>query len=238
MNNSQLLHGKRALVFGAGGSVGSAVAREFAAEGAEVYLCGRHSKGLEDVMRSITDAGGTARTVVVDALDEVAVQKCVDEIARTAGSIDIEFNAVAPRVEEYGGGKPAVDVTVGEYMVAVTTMLKSPIITALAAARHITKQRSGVIIGVTGSTARGHIVGGAAIGAAFGALETFMENLAFEIGPQGVRALCLRVTANVDSNAIHNVARAMNVTDGQIATMLANQNFLKTPMKLEDTAKA
>src|SRR5262252_6279 len=238
MNNSQLLHGKRALVFGAGGSVGSAVAREFAAEGAEVYLCGRHSKGLEDVMRSITDAGGTARTVVVDALDEVAVQKCVDEIARTAGSIDIEFNAVAPRVEEYGGGKPAVDVTVGEYMVAVTTMLKSPIITALAAARHITKQRSGVIIGVTGSTARGHIVGGAAIGVAFGALETFLENLAFELGPEGVRTVCLRVTANVDSNAIRSVARASNVTDEQMSGMLGSLNFLKTPAKIADTAKA
>jgi len=109
---------------------------------------------------------------------------------------------------------------------------------ALAAARHMMKQRSGVIIGVTGSTARGHIVGGAAIGVAFGALETFMENLAFEIGPQGMRALCLRVTANVDSTAIRNVARAMNTTDEQIAARLASQNFLKTPMMMADTAKA
>ena len=114
MNNSQLLHGKRALVFGAGGSVGAAVASEFAAEGAEVYLCGRNAKSIEEVKRSITDAGGWARTAVVDALDKAAVQKCVDEIARTAGSIDIEFNAVAPRVEDYGGGKPAVDVTIDE----------------------------------------------------------------------------------------------------------------------------
>jgi NAD(P)-dependent dehydrogenase (short-subunit alcohol dehydrogenase family) len=238
MNNSQLLQGKRALVFGAGGSVGAAVAKEFAAEGAEVYLCGRNAKRLEEVKRSITDAGGSAHPAVVDALDEAAVQKCMDDIARAAGRIDIEFNAVAPRVEEYGGGKPAVEVTIGEYMVAVSTMVKSPIITALAAARHMMKQRSGVIIGVTGSTARGHIVGGAAIGVAFGALETFMENLAFEIGPRGVRALCLRVTANVDSSAIHNVARAMNTTHEQLAAMLASQNFLKTPMMLADTAKA
>src|SRR5262249_29554060 len=149
-----------------------------------------------------------------------------------------EFNAVAPRVEEYGGGKPAGEGTIGEDMVAVSTMVKSPIITALAAARHMMKQRSGVIIGVTGSTARGHIVGGAAIGVAFRALETFMENLAFEIGPQGVRALCLRVTANVDSSAIRSVARAMNATREQMADMLASQNFLKAPMTIADTAKA
>ena len=238
MNSSQLLHGKRALVFGAGGSVGAAVASEFAAEGAEVYLCGRSAKGLDEVKRSITDAGGSAHAVMVDALDGAAVQKCVDEIARTAGSIDIEFNVVAPRVEAYGGGKSAVDVTIDEYMVAVSTMVKSPIITALAVARHMMKQRSGVIIGVTGSTARGHTVGGTSIGVAFGALETFLENLAFELGPQGVRAVCLRVTANADSNAIRSIARSYNITAEEMAANLASQNFLKTPMRIADTAKA
>jgi NAD(P)-dependent dehydrogenase (short-subunit alcohol dehydrogenase family) len=238
MNNSRLLYGKRALVFGAGGSVGAAVASEFAAEGAEVYLCGRNAKGIEAVKRSITDKGGSARTAVVDALDGAAVQKCVDEIARTAGSIDIEFNAVAPRAEEYGGGKPAVEVTIDEYMVALSTMVRSPIITALAAARHMMKQRSGVIIGVTGSTARGHVVGGTSIGVAFGALETFLENLAFELGPEGVRTVCLRVTANADSNAIRSVAHNSNLTDEQMAAMLASLNFLKTPMKVVETAKA
>jgi len=123
-------------------------------------------------------------------------------------------------------------------MVAVSTMVKSPIITALAAARHMMKQRSGVIIGVTGSTARGHIVGGAAIGVAFGALETFMENLAFEIGPQGVRVLCLRMTANVDSNAIRATARAMKLSDKQMFDMLANLTFLKSPGRVADTAHA
>src|SRR5262249_26956349 len=202
MNSTSILEGKKAVVFGAGGSIGAAVASEFAAEGAEVYLCGRNAKSIEEVKRSITEAGGSAHAAVVNALDEAAVHKCVDDIARAAGRIDIEFNSVAPPVEEYGGGKPAVEVTIAEYMVAVSTMVKSPIITALAAARHMMKQRSGVIIGVTGSTARGHVVGGAAIGVAFGALETFMENLAFEIGHEGVRAVCLRVTANVDSSAI------------------------------------
>src|SRR5215469_9500928 len=238
MNNSQLLQGKRALVFGAGGSVGAAVASEFAAEGAEVYLFGRNAKGIEEVKQSIARAGGSVRTAVVDALDSAAVQRCVDEIARTAGSIDVEFNAVGPRPEEYGGGKPAVDVTIDEYMVAMSTMVKSPIITALAAARHMMKQRSGVIIGVTGSTARGHIVGGTSIGVAFGALETFLENLAFELGPQGVRAVCLRVTANADSNAIRSLARMANITNEQMATNVGSLNFLKTPMTIVETGRA
>ena len=100
------------------------------------------------------------------------------------------------------------------------------------------KQRSGVIIGLTGSPARGHIAGGTAIGTAFGAIETFLENLAFELGPQGVRAVCLRITANTDSNAIRSTARANKIPEEQWFGMLANMNFLKTPMKVADTAKA
>lgn len=238
MNSSQLLNGKRALVFGAGGTVGTAVAGEFASEGAEVYLCGRNAKNIEETRRSITDAGGSAHSAVVDALDEAAVQKYVDGIVKAAGGIDIEFNAVGPRATEYGTGKQAADLSIDEYMVALSTVVKSRIITARAAARHMVKQRSGVIIGVTGSPARGHVGGASSIGTAFGAIETFLENLALELGLQGVRVVCLRITANADSNAIRATARANNIPEEQWWSMLANMNFLKTPMKVADTAKA
>ena len=47
MNNSSLLKGKHAVVFSAGGSIGAAVAKEFAAEGAEVFLAGRSKSSVE-----------------------------------------------------------------------------------------------------------------------------------------------------------------------------------------------
>jgi NAD(P)-dependent dehydrogenase (short-subunit alcohol dehydrogenase family) len=238
MNQSGLLHGKRALVFGAGGSIGSAVAREFAVEGAEVFVSGRNRARLEDVGRQIVTAGGRVHTAVVDALDESAVTTYVDAIAAKAGGIDIEFNAVGPYPTEYGNGKHAVDLSVDEYMVPLETIVKPRFITARVAARQMIKQRSGVIIGLTGSPARGHIAGGTAIGTAFGAIETFLENLAFELGPNRVRVVCLRTTANTDSNAIRGTARAMNVPEDQMFAMLANLNFLKTPATVSDTAKA
>ena len=46
-----MLQGKSAVVFGAGGSIGSAVAKEFAAEGAEVFLAGRTRSNLDPVER-------------------------------------------------------------------------------------------------------------------------------------------------------------------------------------------
>src|SRR5215471_17682157 len=164
MSSSQVLHGKSGVVFGAGGSIGAAVAKEFAAEGAQVFLAGRTKTSLETVAQQITAAGGEARTALVDALDGAAVNKYMDDIVKQIGRIDVVFNAIGPLVSEYGGGKRAVDLTTEEVMVPLTTILKSNFITATAAARHMIKQRSGVILFLTGSTVRGHVEGGFSIG--------------------------------------------------------------------------
>jgi 3-oxoacyl-[acyl-carrier protein] reductase len=68
-----LLEGKNAVVYGAGGVVGAAVARAFAAEGARVFLAGRTRSKLGDARDDIVAAGGAAETAEVDALNEEAV---------------------------------------------------------------------------------------------------------------------------------------------------------------------
>ena len=75
MARSVLLQYKRAVVFGAGGSIGAAVAKELASEGAEVFLSGRHEPSVEQVAKEIADTGGLAHTHVVDALDAAAVDE-------------------------------------------------------------------------------------------------------------------------------------------------------------------
>ncbi|HZK52172.1 MAG TPA: SDR family NAD(P)-dependent oxidoreductase, partial [Actinomycetota bacterium] len=57
-----LLENKNAVIYGAGGSVGSAVARAFAREGAKVFLAGRTLASLDDVAAEISAAGGEAET--------------------------------------------------------------------------------------------------------------------------------------------------------------------------------
>ena len=105
------------------------------------------------------------------------------------------------------------------------------------------RQRSGVIIFVTGSPARGHGHQGAtAIGAAFGAIETLMENLAVEVGLAGVRAVCVRTTANTDSRSIQEtiaiVASKLNLSKEEMPARMAGLNFLKVPATVSDTATA
>jgi NAD(P)-dependent dehydrogenase (short-subunit alcohol dehydrogenase family) len=239
---SNLLEGKKAIVFGAGGSIGSAVSRELAAEGAEVFLSGRTRSSVEAAAQQIRAAGGLAHAEVLDALDGEAVEKYIGAIATRSSRIDVVFNAVGPRVSEYANGTHAVNLETEQFMTPLLTVVKSQFITSRAAARRMVGQRSGVIILLTGSPARGHVEGATAIGSAFGALESFTENLAVELGRSGVRVVCLRTTANADSQVIKQtmeiIASRAGITLEQAVAGMAGLNFLKVPATTADTASA
>lgn len=240
--SSHLLQNKTAVVFGANGSIGAAVAKEFSVEGARVFLAGRTRATLEVVANQITSTGGEARSAVVDVLDDAEVSHFLDGVVKHTGKIDIVLDAAGPLAKQYGNGKLAVELPIEEFMVPLTTMVRSRFITARAAARHMIKQRSGVIIFVTGSPARPHVPGATAIGAAFGAMENLAANLAFEVSPFGVRVVCVRTLANADSRSIQDtmefLARQLGVTKEQAMAQVAQSNFLKVPATVADTANA
>jgi 3-oxoacyl-[acyl-carrier protein] reductase len=242
MNNIPLLEGKHAVVFGAGGSIGSAVAKEFATEGAEVFLSGRSKSTVEAVANKIAAKGGRAHAAAIDTLDDAAVGQYIDGIVKQTGKIDIVLDAAGPLAQQYGNGKLAVDLPIDQFMVPLDTMVRSRFVTARAAARHMVNQRSGVIIFVTGSPARPHVPGATAIGAAFGAIENLTQNLAFEVSPFGVRVVCVRTTANIDSRSIQDtmqfMAGRLNITTDQAIAQIAQLNFLKVPATVQDTANA
>jgi NAD(P)-dependent dehydrogenase (short-subunit alcohol dehydrogenase family) len=242
MNSNSVLNGKHAVVFGAGGTIGTAVAREFAAAGAEVYLSGRTKPKVEALAQQITSNGGKAHAAVVDTLDDAAVNHYIHSLVNEAGTIDIMLDAAGPLAKEYGNTKMAVDLPINEFMVPLETMVRSRFITARAAARQMLTQHAGVIILVTGSPARPHVPGATAIGAAFSAMENLTQNLAFEVSPFGVRVVCIRTLANVDSRSIQNtmgfVASQLHITTDQAMAQIAQSNFLKVPATVQDTANA
>jgi NADP-dependent 3-hydroxy acid dehydrogenase YdfG len=65
------------------------VARAFAREGADVHLVGRRAQPLETVAAAVRQAGGSATTATVDALDEHAVDRHAGELVARSGSLDI-----------------------------------------------------------------------------------------------------------------------------------------------------
>jgi 3-oxoacyl-[acyl-carrier protein] reductase len=242
VSKSGMVQDKRAVVFGGGGSIGAAVAQELASEGAGVFLAGRSSTSVEVVAKTIIAAGGQAHAEVVDALDVAAVDDYLEAVVQHAGSIDIEFNATGPRISEFGHGKPVLELTVEEFMTPVATVLRSQFITARAAARQMVEQRSGVIIFLTAIPARLPLPGSSGIGAAYGAVETVMRTMAIELGPTGIRVVCLRSTANPDTRTIQDAtemrAKMMNITPEQAMARLAEGTMLKVLPQAADTARA
>jgi 3-oxoacyl-[acyl-carrier protein] reductase len=183
-----LLKGKNAVIYGAGGSIGGAVARAFAAEGAAVHLAGRTLESLEKVAEEIRSAGGAAETAQLDALDERAVDEHADAVAASAGSLDISFNLIThPSTHGIPLAEMAVEDYTGEVMTAVTTTF----LTARAAARHMIRQGSGVILafGGTGQPIRDYYIGGTQV--ALGAIDLMRRQLAAELGPHGIRIVTL-----------------------------------------------
>ncbi|WP_427172858.1 SDR family NAD(P)-dependent oxidoreductase [Arthrobacter sp. 92] len=181
-----LLRGRTALVYGAGGPIGGAVARAFAEEGAAVYLAGRSQDPLEKVARDIRDAGGAAETAVVDALDEAQVNAFVDHVAKKTRRIDISFNLIS-----YGDvQQPLMEIAVEDFSRPVNNATLTHFLTTRAAARHMIKQRAGVVLMFGGSgpqTLPG--LGGFKI--ALDAMEGQRRQWALELGKQGVRVVTM-----------------------------------------------
>jgi NADP-dependent 3-hydroxy acid dehydrogenase YdfG len=69
-----LLENKIAVIYGAGGAIGGAVARAFAREGARLFLTGRHLAPVEIAAKEVASAGGSAQAAEVDSLDEQAAR--------------------------------------------------------------------------------------------------------------------------------------------------------------------
>src|SRR5215469_8244342 len=88
-----LLSEKTAVIYGAGGAIGSAVARAFAHEGANVFLTGRNLASVTAVANEISAAGGAAEAALVDALDEAAIEQHLEDTVKKTGRIDVSFNA-------------------------------------------------------------------------------------------------------------------------------------------------
>jgi NAD(P)-dependent dehydrogenase (short-subunit alcohol dehydrogenase family) len=83
---------KVAVVTGGGTGIGEAIARRFAAEGAEVAITGRRKERLEHVAKAIAEGGGRALVLPGSVTNEADVRQAVDEALRTFGRLDILVN--------------------------------------------------------------------------------------------------------------------------------------------------
>jgi 3-oxoacyl-[acyl-carrier protein] reductase len=217
-----LLEGKNAVIYGGGGSIGGAVAKAFAREGALVYLAGRTKATLDAVAEEIRGAGGQAETAEVDALDEASVDAHADAIE---GGIDISFNVIGLNDVQ---GTPLAEMALADFMAPIDTALRSQFLTARAAARHMIPRGSGVILwfGGEGDPIRDSSIGGVQI--AFHAVEAMRRQLGTELGKHGVRTVTLRSGGIPES-----IPESLEARD-RIAEMLEGATLLGRTATFED----
>jgi 3-oxoacyl-[acyl-carrier protein] reductase len=176
-----LLRNKTALVYGAGGAIGSAVARAYAREGADVHLLGRTQASLDQTAQQNGADGGSAQITRLDVLDRDAVEQHVAAVAASSG-IDICFNAIA---NDDLQGIPLLDLDFADFLRPVTKAVTAHHHIATATGRHMTSQGSGVILVMAGGREAISRLGGSHV--AWTALVGLCRQLAAEFGPHGVR---------------------------------------------------
>jgi 3-oxoacyl-[acyl-carrier protein] reductase len=182
-----LLENKVAVIYGGSGAIGAGVAQVFGREGARVFLAGRTRTKLEQIAGQIRSQGGTAEVAVVDALDEQAVNEFVDAVVKQAGRIDISFNLISLGDVQ----QPLMEISLADFEQPIKIAMRTQFLTTRAAARHMIRRGSGVVLAFGGDgpqTPPG--LGGFKV--ALDAIEGLRRQWAVELGQYGIRVVTLK----------------------------------------------
>jgi NAD(P)-dependent dehydrogenase (short-subunit alcohol dehydrogenase family) len=233
-----LLEKKTAIIYGAGGAIGSAVAAAFAREGAILYLTGRNLGPVEAAADRVRAAGHGPEVHVarVDAMVEDEIEAHADSVDP---GIDISFNAVGL---DHFQGIPFVDLDRDRFAEPLTARLVTHFLTARAAARRMATRGGGVILMLTATPAKMALPYSASFGVACAAVEALARSLAAEVGPHGVRVVCLRSAGSPDSPgvglAFEARARALGITAEEVRQSIEDEIPLRRMPRLADVADA
>jgi 3-oxoacyl-[acyl-carrier protein] reductase len=200
-----LLRGKTAVVYGAG-SIGGAVAKAFAKADAAVFVADHN----EDVSKRFADSD--IQAVQLDVLDEDAVDAFVRSVVEKTGRIDISFCATSTHRPGGGQGAALTELSYEDFSMPIIDYTKATFNTANAAYSHMTRQRSGVIMGMTAIVSQVPFPFTAGFGPAYAAVESMLRLLAAELGPYGIRTVCLH-SAGSEGAADKTLAHANPALD-------------------------
>ena len=230
-----MLQNKNAVIYGAGGSLGGAVAKALAAAGAKVFLTGRNLDSVEKVANEILASGGKAEVDKVDGFNEKEIKEHIERVVQKAGTVDISFNAVGVDVIQ---SIPLTDLAPDDFVRPITLTMQTLFLTVVAAGRVMMKQGSGVILSLTATPGGIGYPYTAGFAPACCAVESFSRTLASELGVYGVRVVNIRSGGSPDSRIFKQMIDTHpEIMDPIIRKMEADTMLKKLPM-MADIANA
>jgi NAD(P)-dependent dehydrogenase (short-subunit alcohol dehydrogenase family) len=167
-----------AVVTGAGGALGRAIARRLAADGHAVAVADINGNAAEATRREVEADGGKARAWTLDLRDAEAVGALFDAVEDTA--ILVNNAAIYP-------ARPFLDIPLAEYDDVQAVNQRGYWLCAQAAARQMTRSGGGAIVNIASIVTHGGWSGLASYAATKGAAVALTHALARELGPSGIR---------------------------------------------------
>lgn len=175
------LDNKIAIVTGAGGGIGGAIAVRFAREGAKIAVADIDGETAKSRAVEITQEGRQAFSIVADVTRKTSAEQMVQAALSRWGRIDILVNVA-------GGAqvKPVIEVSETEWDHIIDMNLKSVFLCSQAVLPTMMKQNYGKIVsissiyGFTGNATR------ASYAAAKAGVAVFTKSLALEVVSQGI----------------------------------------------------
>ena len=210
------LKGQRALVTGASGGLGQAIAEALASAGAQVAVHFRKGQDAADaVVAAIRQAGGSAQAFQADISEPQAVESLFAEVERTFGGIDVLVNNAG-----VDGARALVgddDPLLWQKVLAVDLM--GPYYCARAAIPRMEKTGRGVIINITSVHEFIPWEGYSAYTSAKAGLSMFTKTLAQETADKGIRVVAIAPGAiqTPINKAVWGDARSLQDLDRKIS---------------------
>ncbi len=180
------LRGRVALVTGASGDIGRALAWGFAWAGAAVALNGRTQGRLEALQQEIQGQGGEAAVFLADLSDLAAISALVTAVVERFGRIDILVNCAGTNRRQ-----PIMDVTPEVYDQIMATNLRSAYFLSQAIVPHMMRQGGGKIINIGSLTSTIGLGDVSVYGMTKGALAQLTKTMAVEWAEYNVQVNCL-----------------------------------------------
>lgn len=197
-----LLKNRTAIVYGASGAVGAAVARAFGREGATVVLAARRPGPLHELQAELRGTGAVAESMTVDATDPADIQRHLQAAAQRCGPVNLMFNAIP-----WGDiqGAPLAQMAFADFFSPILGSMTTWFHTGTQVAQHMARHGGGTILGITANVGRAPAAQVGGFGVACAAVDHYLRQLAVENGPSRVRVCWVRSPGSPDAPGVRDV---------------------------------